>query len=137
MQEFLRAQCWIYYFLLYINDLPDSIVSKLVMYADDTTLFNSVERSRSNSQQRQFLYDVLNKDLETVSKWGSKWHVSFNPSKTQGILHSRLKADGIQYDLQMNNTTVNQCNAISFLGLTVSNGLSWKSYIQSISKQAA
>ena len=124
-------------FLLYINDLPDSIVSKLVMYADDATLFNSVERPKSSSQQRQHLYDVLNKDLETVSEWGSKWLVSFNPSKTQGILHSRLKEDGVQYSLQMNNTAVNQCNTISLLGLTVSNDLSWKSYIQSVSKQAA
>ena len=37
----------------------------------------------------------------------------------------------------MNNTAVNQCNTISLLGLTVSNDLSWKSYIQSVSKQVA
>ena len=31
-------------FLLYINDLPDGIINKFVMYADGTTLFNSSER---------------------------------------------------------------------------------------------
>ena len=46
-------------FLLYINDLPDGIISKLVMYADDTTLFNSTERSKVNSQQRQQLSCVM------------------------------------------------------------------------------
>ena len=40
-------------------------------------------------------------------------------------LHSRLKEDGIQYNLKIN---VNQCNTISLLGLTVSDDLSWKSY---------
>ena len=111
-------------FLLYINDLPDSIVSNLVVYADDTTLFNSIERSRDSTRRRQFLYDVLNKDLQTISEWGSKWHVSFNPSKTQSILHSRLKEDGVQCNIHMANKRVQQCNTISLLGLTISNDLS-------------
>ena len=46
-------------FLLCINDLPDGIISKLVMYADDTTLFNSTERPKVNSQQRQQLCCLL------------------------------------------------------------------------------
>ena len=40
--------------------------SKLVMYADDTTLFNSTERPKVNSRQRQQLCDALNKDLQTI-----------------------------------------------------------------------
>ena len=115
----------------------DSIVSKLVMYADDTTLFNSIERSKGSTQRRQLLNDALNKDLQAISEWGSKWQVSFNPSKTQSILHSRLKEDGVQYNIQITDNRVQQCNTISLLGLTISNDLSWKSYIQSVSKQAA
>ena len=124
-------------FLLYINDLPDSIVSKLVMYADDTTLFNSIERPKDSAQQRQQLCDVLNKDLQAISAWGSKWLVSFNSSKTQSILHSRLKADGAHPDLQMSNSSLQESDTISLLGLTVSRDLSWKSYIQNVSKRAA
>ena len=124
-------------FLIYINDLPDGIVSKLVMYADDTTLFNSIDRPKTNSQQRQHLCEVLNKDLETVSEWGSNWLVSFNSSKTQSILHSRLKGDGVQHNLKMSNNFIQENNTISLLGLTVSSDLSWKTYIQSISKKAA
>ena len=124
-------------FLLYINDLPDDLVCKMVMYADDTTLFDSIERPKRSTQQRQQLCDALNADLQTVTEWGTKWLVSFNSSKTQSILHSRLKDDGVQYSLQMSNNTLQECNTISFLGLTVSSDLSWKPYIQSISKQAA
>lgn len=124
-------------FLLYINDLPDCLVSKLVMYADDTTLFNSKERLRNSTQQRQHLCDTLNEDLRQVSDWGTKWLVSFNPSKTQSILHSRLKGDDAQYRIQMSGNLVREQKSISFLGLTVTNDLSWKPYIQSISKQAA
>ena len=54
--------------LLYINDLPDNVVSTLVMYADDTTLFNSVDKTKS-SVQRQQLCDTLNRDLQCVEEW--------------------------------------------------------------------
>ena len=124
-------------FLLYINDLPDGMISKLVMYADDTTLFNSTERPKVNSQQRQQLCDALNKDLQAISEWGSQWLVAFNSSKTQSVLHSRLKGDGDPPSLQMSNTTLQESNTISLLGLTVSSDLSWKSYIQNASKKAA
>ena len=124
-------------FLIYINDLPDRIVSKLVMYADDTTLFNSTEGRNPNSQQRQHLCDILNKDLETVTEWGSDWLVSFNSSKTQSVLHSRLKGDDAQHNLKMSISSLQENSTISLLGLTVSSDLSWKTYIQSISKKAA
>ena len=65
-------------FLLCINDIPDSVISKLVMYADDITLFNSTERPEVNSQQRQELCNALNKDLQAISAWGSQWLVAFN-----------------------------------------------------------
>ena len=123
-------------FLLYINDLPDCLVSKLVMYADDTTLFNSNERLAKNTQQRQQLCDVLNEDLRRVSEWGANWLVSFNPSKTQSILHSRLKGDD-DHSIKMSDNRIREQDSISFLGLAVTKDLSWKPYIQSISKQAA
>ena len=113
------------------------MISKLVMYADDTTLFNSTERPKSSTQQRQQLCDALNKDLQTISEWGSQWLVAFNSSKTQSVLHSRLKGDGDQHSLQMSNCTLQESDTISLLGLTVSSDLSWKSYIQNASKKAA
>lgn len=124
-------------FLVYINDLPDGMISKLVMYADDTTLFNSTERPKANPQQRQQLCDALNKDLQTISEWGSQWLVAFNSSKTQSVLHSRLKGDGDSLSLQMSNSNLQEKDTISLLGLTVSSDLSWKSYIQNVSKKAA
>ena len=113
------------------------MVSKLVMYADDTTLFNSIANAKSSVQQRQQLCAVLNDDLQTVSEWGSKWLVSFNSSKTQSILHSRLKTDDGQGCLQMSNSSLQERDSISLLGLTLTNDMSWKSYIQSIGKKAA
>ena len=37
MLEFLKAPFQIVHFLLYINDLPDDVVSDIAIYADDVT----------------------------------------------------------------------------------------------------
>ena len=123
-------------FLVYINDLPDSIVSKLVMYADDTTIFDSIEKS-SSAAQRTHLCNTLNRDLQTIEDWGKRWLVSFNPSKTNSLLHSRLRDRSQHPSLVMSGTAMEEQEAISLLGLTVRSDLSWKPYLQSICKQAS
>ena len=56
--------------------------------------------------------------------------------KIQSI-HPQLKGDGVQHSIQMSQSTIEECNAISLLGLTITKDMNWKPYIQSISKQAA
>lgn len=123
-------------FLLYINDLPDNIVSKLVMYADDTTLFNSLDKPRDQLQKQQ-MRETLNRDLQTVHEWGQQWLVSFNSSKTKSMRHTRSRDASHQVGLQMCGTVLDEQESISLLGLTVCRDLSWKKYLQSVCKQAS
>ena len=53
-------------FLNSINDLLDGIVSKLVVYANDTTLFNFNDQPKPDAQQYQHLWEFLSKDLQTI-----------------------------------------------------------------------
>ena len=55
-------------FLIYrgTSNLSGSILSKLVMHADDTTIFHSTNQPKPNSQQRQHMCEVLNKDPEVI-----------------------------------------------------------------------
>ena len=52
-------------FLNFINDLPDSILSKLAIYADDTTLYSSLEKANDVSDKVEIAAD-LEDDLRTV-----------------------------------------------------------------------
>ena len=63
-------------FLVYINDLPDNVLSQLAMYADDSTLYCVSPNSSSTS--RGEVGASLNNDLENVLNWGNNWLVTFN-----------------------------------------------------------
>ena len=70
MQISRRALSWArHYFLLFINDLPDSVSSQLAMYADDSTVYTAYPGHSSAPSCAQASI-VLNHDLENVINWG-------------------------------------------------------------------
>ena len=63
-------------FLLFINDLPKGISNFIKMFADDTKLF-STPRSVDD--------DSLQRDLDLLKDWSSKWLMKFHPDKFKVI----------------------------------------------------
>ena len=61
-------------FLVYINDLPDSLRSSDArLFADDSLLYRTVNGAKDNS--------LLQEDLSALEEWERIWQMSFNPSK--------------------------------------------------------
>ena len=72
-------------FLIYINDLSDSLKSECKLFADDTSLFSMVHDVNTSASD-------LNEDLERISNWAFQWKLNFNlnPNKqAQEIIFSR------------------------------------------------
>ena len=69
-------------FLIFINDLPDNILSKLAIYADDTTVYSCLGKTNDVFDKVEMAAE-LEVDLRTVVEWGDKWLVTFNSSKTK------------------------------------------------------
>ena len=59
-------------FLIYINDLPDGIISMCKIFADDTSLFSKVLDVNKSVIE-------LNADLEKINQWAYQWKMQFNP----------------------------------------------------------
>ena len=57
-------------FILFVNDIPDTVNAKVKMYADDTKVY-----------ERQNEADSLQRDLERLEEWSRKWLVKFNELK--------------------------------------------------------
>ena len=60
-------------FILYINDLPEHVSSRLKMFADDTKIYGpatTVDKTK-----------VIQDDLEKLQLWSEKWLLKFNAGK--------------------------------------------------------
>ena len=68
-------------FLLFINDLPDEVISELLLYADDAKIYRCIN-SKADSA-------LLQKDLHAMSLWSDKWLLSFHPDKLKKPTISR------------------------------------------------
>ena len=128
-------------FLIFINDLPDSILSKLAIYADDTTLYRSLGKSRSvdkneTRREKNKMAADLECDLRTVTEWGDRWLVSFNASKTKLLSINKFR-DPILPPIAMNGHEVPESSNVRLLGLSLTNNFSWNGYIESIAKLTA
>ena len=60
------------FFVIYINDLSDTLESHAKLFADDTSMF-PVVRDPINTSQK------LNNDLDKVSLLANRWKMFFNP----------------------------------------------------------
>ena len=60
-------------FVLYINDLPDSVSSNILLFADDTKIFQQI-RSEKDALS-------LQSDIDALNAWSEKWLLKFNTDK--------------------------------------------------------
>ena len=69
-------------FLLCINDIVKDIGSNNRLFADDTSVYIIVDDPVA-------VAELLDLDLDKITKWAEEWLVKFNPNKTESLLISR------------------------------------------------
>ena len=117
------------FFLIYVNDITDSLLSLTRLYADDSSLFCST----SNIQD---IEGMLNHDLHQISLWAKRWLVNFNPNKTEAVLFS-LKANSPTPSLLFDNVNINFVDNHKHLGLTLKSNGQWSTHIANILQSAS
>ena len=68
-------------FVLYINDIVNDISSNIRLFVDDTSVYIIVD-------DPVVAAELLNLDLDKITKWAKEWLVEFNPNKTESLLIS-------------------------------------------------
>ena len=61
-------------YLLYINDITDSLGNLARLFADDTSLSYS-------GKNFDFMQIEINNDLQILDQWAKTWFIDFNPKK--------------------------------------------------------
>ena len=75
-------------FIIYVNDITQSLLSLTRIYEDDSSLFYS-------ATSLQDLEGILNHDLTVVSKWAKQRLVDFNQNKTEAVIFSTKRDLGL------------------------------------------
>jgi ribonuclease P/MRP protein subunit RPP40 len=117
-------------FLLYINDLPNNLQTQVNLFADDTTLLETIDSPEESIHK-------INSDLNKIQTWALLWRVTFNPDKTffLRISHKLIRPNLIP--IIFNNTTVQEVQSYTNLGLTLNNKFTWEDHITRIASKAS
>ena len=103
-------------FIGYINDLPSPVSFPMKIFADDVTVYCSVQ---SSNDYRAFLHD-----LDLVSTWCSKWQICLNP-ELLCIPNKRLPVKPIYC---INTYHLQWVSSVKYLSV-VNSKLSWNNHI--------
>ena len=124
-------------FIIYTNDIyRASSKFESILYADDTTLINSVcsfELLSPSSINENDVSDSINVELQNVYNWLAANKLSLNITKTKYMLfHFPQKQINFTLDLKIDGISLDRTVEFNFLGLTVHEHLNWTPHLNKI-----
>lgn len=112
-------------FLIYVNDLPNAVKGKTIIYADDTTLL-TVDRSHT------VLKTALQLDLGSVNDWFTANGLVLNRNKTQAVnFHSNYRSSNRACDAYL-RSMIDAGESVVFLGLKMDSALTFRGHVSSV-----
>ena len=111
-------------FLIYINDIVKDIESIVKLFADDTSMYLSLEDKEERSR-------LLNSDLHKIINWSQKWKVDFNPLKTE-LMNFCNKREPDTLPLLFGQQALNPSYNHKHLGVTFQSNCKWDSHIETL-----
>ncbi|XP_072051476.1 uncharacterized protein [Amphiura filiformis] len=115
-------------FLIYINDLPDSISSSTPrLFADDCVLYRQITSAQDCVS--------LQKDLDSLQEWERLWLMEFHPSKCQ-VVRITNKRKPIIGSYIIHNHTLEEVTSAKYLGVHIDSKLSFNTHVDTVVKKA-
>jgi hypothetical protein len=114
-------------FLAYINDLPESVDSKVRLFADDCVMYRPITSTMD--------CELLQEDLSRLETWENKWLMSFNASKCSTITITR-KLKKIDFEYAIHDTILERVKSATYLGVELSCDLTWSINIDKAANKA-
>ena len=111
-------------FLIFINDIVSDIVSTIKLFADDTSIYLSLNDAHMRTV-------IFNDDMRKISNWAKKWKVDFNPDKSKLMTITNKQLLETQ-QLEFYGTQLNESTEHKHLGVILRNDCKWNSHINSI-----
>ena len=110
-------------FVLYINDLPDSLKhnSEVYLYADDTKIFRDIKDDSDSLK--------LQEDIYEMHAWSEKWLLRFHPDKTKRMRIGKSKTVECEYKLREHLKPMEKSTAEKDVGVIIDDQLNFEKHM--------
>jgi hypothetical protein len=104
-------------YTLYTADIPQSPLTTLSIYADDTAIFSTHHNPDTATSN-------LQRHLQSIEQWTQKWRLKINETKSKHIIFtlSRAQCPPVYF----NKAAIPRAESIKYLGLHFDKQLNWK-----------
>jgi len=110
-------------FIVFVNDVPDTVSSKVYMFADDTKMYKGIHDINDHQQ--------LQMNINKLDSWSKNWCLMFNPTKCKVMSLGRSRipplCDGSAAKIECTNLEKD-------LGLMI-DGLTFVEHMHMVSKK--
>ncbi len=111
---------------MYVNDIVDDLETLPYLFADDTSLFSTIDPKNTVET-----FNKINNDLEKLAQWSAQWRVTFNAAKTVYMIISNRK-NVVYPSLYLDGQLLNRVETHKHLGITFSSDMKWTAHIESV-----
>ena len=113
-------------FIIFVNDIHLlSIYSKLILFANDTTIFNS-------HMCNKYLQFMLEYDINLMTDWFNANKLSLNLHKTAAM---QFWNNNTNLELRVDNVKIPVVESTKFLGVQIDNQLTWHNHVNHLIKK--
>eukprot|EP00061_Rhincodon_typus_P010870 g35477.t1 len=102
-------------------------MNTIYKFADDTTVLGWISNNDKSKYRRE---------IDALVTWSNENNLSLNVGKTKELITDFRKKGGEHAPIHIEGTEVERMNSIKFLGVTITNDLSWTSHVDAIVKKA-
>lgn len=113
-------------FLIFMNDLPTNVSSKVCLFADDCVIYRKITNQNDVTS--------LQTDLNNIFTWCQLCNMELNISKCKAM---RVCRTSLAYpDYHLNDTHLESVSFYKYLGVHISSNLSWNHHVEHIIAKA-
>lgn len=123
-------------FIIYINDISSSSNTfKFITYADDTTLFVTLDSVHQQNCDDVSQENKLNSEITKITEWLNLNKLSLNADKTKCMVYRTYNKTVRPPKLLINNQMIEYVENFNFLGIIMDSQLNWKVHMETIGKK--
>ena len=115
-------------FTIFLSDIVSKLKCKHAEFADDFTLWKTVNSELIASSEMQ-------QDLDLIEQWSAKWRISFGDKCSQTLFHPLRKRKLPDFKLRFNNKPLKKDQSPKLLGLNLDPQLTYKRHIEILERK--